>query len=48
MLVGPLKCHLGLQGYREFIRQRRLIKEKRKREVYDQLRRRKALFYIIQ
>jgi hypothetical protein len=43
-LVGPL-CHLGLQGYREFIRQRRLIKEKRKREVYDQLRRRKAFLY---
>ena len=42
--VGALN-HLGINGYKEFIRQRRLIKEKRKREVYDQLRRRKAFFY---
>ena len=42
--VGALN-HLGISGYKEFIRQRRLIKQKRKREVYDQLRRRKAFFY---
>ena len=43
-LVGSL-CHLGLQGYREFIRQRRIITDSRKRELYDQMRRRKAFFY---
>ena len=38
-------CHLGINGYREFIKQRRAIKDKREKEVYEQLRRRKAFFY---
>jgi len=42
--VGAL-CHLGISGYKEFIHQRRAIKAKREKEVYEQLRRRKAFFY---
>ena len=42
--VGAL-CHLGIDGYREFIRQRREIKAKREKEVYEQFRRRKAFFH---
>lgn len=42
--VGALN-HLGIRGYREFIHQRRAIKAKREKEVYEQLRRRKAFFY---
>jgi len=42
--VGAL-CHLGISGYKEFIHQRRAIKKKREKEVYEQIRRRKAFFY---
>ena len=42
--VGALN-HLGIRGYKEFIHQRRAIKAKREKEVYEQLRRRKAFFY---
>ena len=40
--------HLGLDGpygYKTFIKIRRQIKEKRKRELYDQMRKRKAFLY---
>ena len=40
--------HLGMDGpygYKAFIKIRRDIKDKRKREVYDQMRRRKAFLY---
>ena len=42
--IGALN-HLGIRGYKEFIQQRRLIKAKREKEVYEQLRRRKAFLY---
>ena len=42
--VGALN-HLGINGYKEFIYQRRAIKKKREKEVYEQIRRRKAFFY---
>ena len=42
--VGALN-HLGIKGYKEFIYQRRAIKAKREKEVYEHLRRRKAFFY---
>ena len=42
--VGAL-CHLGISGYKEFIHQRRAIKKKREKEVYEQIRRRKSFFY---
>ena len=42
--VGALN-HLGIRGYKEFIHQRRAIKAMREKEVYEQLRRRKAFFY---
>ncbi len=42
--VGALN-HLGIKGYREFIHQRRAIKAKREKEVYEHQRRRKAFFY---
>lgn len=42
--VGALN-HLGIRGYKEFIHQRRAIKAKREKEVYQQMRRRKAFFY---
>lgn len=35
----------GIQGYRKFIDMRRKIKEKRQREVYNQMRARKNFFY---
>ena len=38
-------CHLGISGYKEFIHQRRAIKKKREKEVYEQIRRRKSFFY---
>lgn len=38
-IYGELQ-HLGLDGYREFVSLRREIKEKRKKMVYDQMRRR--------
>mgnify|MGYP003149559691 CR=1 FL=1 len=40
--------HLGMDGpygYKAFIKIRREIKDKRKREIYDQMRRRKAFLY---
>jgi len=40
--------HLGMDGpygYKTFIKIRRQIKEKRKRELYDQMRKRKAFLY---
>ena len=42
--IGALN-HLGIKGYKEFIHQRRAIKKKREKEVYEQIRRRKAFFY---
>tara|TARA_R110002012_G_scaffold32967_3_gene96883 strand:- start:402 stop:902 length:501 start_codon:yes stop_codon:yes gene_type:complete len=42
--VGALN-HLGIKGYKEFIQQRRLIKAKREKDLYQQMRRRKAFFY---
>jgi len=39
--------HLGLDGYREFIRRRRQIKEDREKQIYEQMRRRKRFFWII-
>ena len=39
--------HLGLDGYREFIRRRRQIKEDREKQIYEQMRRRKKFFWII-
>jgi len=42
--IGALN-HLGIKGYKEFIYQRRAIKKKREKEVYEQIRRRKAFFY---
>ena len=42
--VGALN-HLGIKGYREFIHQRRAIKLKREKELYQQMRRRKAFLY---
>ena len=42
--IGALN-HLGIKGYREFIYNRRAIKAKREKEVYEQLRRRKAFLY---
>ena len=42
--VGALN-HLGIRGYKEFIHQRRAIKAKREKEVYQQMRRRKAFLY---
>lgn len=38
-IYGELQ-HLGLDGYREFVSLRKEIKEKRKKLVYDQMRRR--------
>ena len=42
--VGALN-HLGIKGYKEFIQQRGLIKAKREKDLYQQMRRRKAFFY---
>ena len=38
-IYGDLQ-HLGIDGYREFVQTRRLIKEKREKMIYDQMRRR--------
>lgn len=38
-IYGDLQ-HLGLDGYREFVNLRKEIKEKRKKMIYDQMRRR--------
>lgn len=38
-IYGDLQ-HLGLDGYREFVSLRKEIKEKRKKMIYDQMRRR--------
>lgn len=42
-IYGDLQ-HLGMEGYREFTSLRREIKEKRKKMVYDQMRRRQKFF----
>jgi len=46
-LYGELN-HLGLDGYREFIQMRRDIKLKREKMVYEQMRRQKEFFELIQ
>jgi len=38
-IYGDLQ-HLGIDGYREFVQTRRLIREKREKMIYDQMRRR--------
>lgn len=42
-IYGELQ-HLGMDGYKEFTSLRREIKEKRKKMVYDQMRRRQKFF----
>lgn len=37
--------HMGLDGYRKFIKVRREIKKKREKELYNQMRRRQAFIY---
>jgi len=37
--------NMGLDGYRDFIEMRRRIKRKREKELYNQMRRRKAFLY---
>jgi|TARA_B100000902_G_scaffold386334_1_gene428872 hypothetical protein len=39
--------HLGLDGYRDFIKRRREIKAQREKQIYEQMRRRKAFFTLI-
>ena len=36
--------HLGSDGYKEFIKMRRSIKDKREKMIYEQMRRRQAFF----
>ena len=36
---------MGLDGYRKFIKVRRKIKEEREKELYNQMRRRRAFIY---
>ena len=39
--------HLGLDGYRDFIKRRRKIKADREKMIYEQMRRKKKFLNIV-